>query len=127
MTRISNLLLATGLVILPVGAFAQQSATPAAPVTAQPTGSAAHVTTSNAKTASQTGQMAMPETKASAPGVKTTSDTRTPAAGVKTTSEGKPATPGVKATATKETRSAHAKLGSKLPAANAKTVEPNKS
>jgi hypothetical protein len=31
MTRISSLLLATGLAILPIGAFAQQNTTPAAP------------------------------------------------------------------------------------------------
>jgi hypothetical protein len=46
MTRISSLILATGLAILPIGAFAQQTATPMA----QPTASAAQMNKTDAKT-----------------------------------------------------------------------------
>jgi hypothetical protein len=82
MIRISSLLLATGLAILPIGAFAQQAATPA------PMGQPA---TTSAQT-----------TKAPAPGVKT-------------------------AVSTKDTKSAHAKLGTTAPSVPAKTAEPSKS
>lgn len=51
MTRISGLLLATGLAILPIAAFAQQTATPAATPTEQPATPAAQPTkTTAAKT-----------------------------------------------------------------------------
>jgi hypothetical protein len=49
MTRISGLLLATGLAILPIGAFAQQTAAPAAAPTAQPAAPAAQAPSTDTK------------------------------------------------------------------------------
>jgi hypothetical protein len=49
MTRISGLLVATGLAILPIGAFAQQTAAPAATPTEQPATQAAPATTTETK------------------------------------------------------------------------------
>jgi hypothetical protein len=49
MTRISGLLVATGLAILPIGAFAQQTAAPAATPTEQPATQAAPATSTATK------------------------------------------------------------------------------
>jgi hypothetical protein len=85
MSRISSLLLVTGLSILPVVAFAQQNATPVQP----------------AAPASQPAATPAPMSKAPAPGVKTTVSkketgsnhaklgTTTPAAPAKTVEPGK--------------------------------------
>ena len=87
MTRISSLLLATGLAILPAGAFAQQNATPSTTQMAQPATTAAQTTKSDVKTP------AMHMTKTPAATVKTTvvsKDTKATHAKLGTTT---PATP----------------------------------
>jgi hypothetical protein len=49
MTRISGLLVATGLAILPIAAFAQQTAAPAGTPTEQPSAQAAPATSTETK------------------------------------------------------------------------------
>jgi hypothetical protein len=50
MTRLSSLLLATSLAILPIGAFAQQTVAPASTPVTQPTAPAAQTTKTGANT-----------------------------------------------------------------------------
>jgi hypothetical protein len=100
MTRISSLLLATSLAILPIGAFAQQNATPGntpgnTPM-AQPTAPAAQTTQTGANTL--------------ASGAKTAVSTKDS-----------------KSTSTKDRKSTHAKLGTKASTMPAKTAESGKS
>jgi hypothetical protein len=99
MTRISSLLLATGLAIMPVGAFAQQNASPAATPMAQAAPSTAQATKADTKTPSP---------------LAGKTETKTPAAVVKTP------------VVTKDIKSTHAKLSTPAPATT-KTAEPNKS
>lgn len=114
MSRFSSLFLASGLAILPIGAFAQQAATPGVAPMAQPAPSTSQMSKSDVKTST-------------APDVKTTGVKTT---GVKTadakTSEVK--TPEAKTTAsTKDAKSMHAKTGTKTVPATAKPAEPGKS
>jgi hypothetical protein len=101
MTRISSLILATGLAILPLSAFAQPTTAPSATPTAQPAAT----------------PTAQPATKAMAqPAVQTSkTDVKVPATTAKTE------------IAPKVTKSTHAKLNTKAPAVPAKTAEPSKS
>ena len=125
MTRFSSLLLAGSLAILPVAAFAQPNAAPAktavtdpAPVTA-PMATGSTTTGAMARTPTANSSLAQP----SAPVTHMSkTDVKTPNAGVKTSN------PGVRtAVSTKDTKSAHAKLGATVPATPAKTAEPGKS
>ena len=116
MTRISSLLVASALAILPISAFAQQAATPAK--TTAPTG----VTTSVQDTAPVAGKTTTTTTaKVSKPDAKTTAmDTKNQAADAKTNAK----TP---ATDTKTTEKSQVHGMSTVPAPHVKTVAPAKS